>query len=177
MIKKISTEEIHENPYFKYLKDDFELEDGQKGNYYYCTTLGGAMIIPVLEDGRLALVRQHRYLADKHSIEFPCGGVDGDESAHQTAARELLEETGYTSSELIKVSEFEAAPGRFIDKCSVYVATDLKQIQEPTPEITSPIEVLVRRVDEFEEMIKRGEIWDGYTLAAWAIARDYISNL
>ena len=39
------------------------------------------------------------------------------------------------------------------------------------------IEVMYRRVDEFEEMIKRGEIWDGKTLSAWAMAREHVLNL
>ena len=112
MIKKISTEEIYKNPYFTYFKDEFELEDGKKGQYFYCVTLGGAMIIPVLEDGRLALVRQHRYLADKHSIEFPCGGVDGDESAHQTAGRELLDRVVNILGDVAKIDKMVSQEGR-----------------------------------------------------------------
>ena len=177
MIKKISTKSIHKNPYFEYLQDEFETEDGKKMDYYYCLTRGGVIAIPVLNDNRLVLVRQYRYVADKYGIEFPCGGIDEGESPSQTIGRELLEETGYKSTDFVKVGEFESAPGRFKDSCSVYVATDLKKIQEPVAETTGSFEVFLRRIDEFQEMIKRGEIWDGYTLSAWAIARDYVKNL
>ena len=178
MIQKLSTNLIHKNPYFEYYQDKFTVDDkGEELDYYYCLTKGGAITIPILEDGRLILIRQYRYVVDKHSIEFPCGGVDGEESPSQTIKRELLEETGYDAKEFIKLGEFQSAPGRFRDFCSVFVATDLTKIQEPVPETTGPIEVLLRRVDEFEEMIKHGEIWDGYTLSAWAITREYVYGL
>lgn len=177
MIKKLSTELIHQNPYFKYYQDKFRTDDGQEHNYYYCTTLGGAITVPVLEDGRLILVRQYRYVVDKNSIEFPCGGIEEGEIPSQTIARELLEETGYRAEDFIKLGEFSSALSRFKDTCSIYVATGLKQVQEPTSEITGSFEILLRRVDEFKDMIKRGEIIDGDTLSAWAIAQEYVSGL
>ena len=41
------------------------------------------------------MVRQYRIPAGKYVIEFPAGLVDPNESAEQTALRELYEETGY----------------------------------------------------------------------------------
>ena len=45
----------------------------------------------------------------------------------------------------------------------------------PFPE--ESIEVIERRVDEFEDMIRQGQIWDGKTLAAWALAREQVLKI
>ena len=38
------------------------------------------------------------------------------------------------------------------------------------------IEVIYRRPDEIDTMVKRGEIWDGQTLASWAMVRYRFDN-
>lgn len=174
---KESTEIIHSNPWWQYKHDKYLLPNGQEGDYYYGETPGSgcAMIIPVFDDGRLLLTTQYRYLRDRKSVEFPCGGLlSTEESPAEAAARELLEETGYGSSDFIKIGIFDALNGLFKDTTHVFVARELIQLNLPSLDETEDIEVICRRLDEFDEMVKRGEIWDGQTLAAWALARDYL---
>ncbi|MDO5424754.1 MAG: NUDIX hydrolase [Eubacteriales bacterium] len=45
---------------------------------------------------RVVLIRQYRYTLDDYIYEFPAGLVDPGEEFHQTAIRELKEETGLT---------------------------------------------------------------------------------
>lgn len=175
--KKISSEIIAENPWWNYRHDRYILADNSQGDYYYCETPGAVMVIPVLDDGRLILVRQFRYLVDKHSIEFACGSMLANEISFETAKRELLEETGFRAGELMKIGEFEPVNGYCKDKTCVYVGVELQQLTSPTQNNNEVLEVLFRRIDEFEQMIRSGEIWDGQSLAAWAIARDYVKNL
>jgi len=168
--QKISTEIIHSNPWWQYKHDRYKLSDTEESDYFYGETKGNSMVIPVLEDGRLVLILQYRYLYDKQSVEFPCGGARDDETSLDVARRELKEETGYQAEDLIKLGEFEGANGLCKDKTSLYIGVDLKKVDVPTPEHSESMEILYRRLDEFEDMIKRGEIWDGQTLAAWATA-------
>jgi hypothetical protein len=37
-----------------------------------------------------------------------------------------------------------------------------------------PMEVVARRLDEIDELIKNGQIWDGQALATWAIVRQFL---
>lgn len=172
--KKLSSKVIHANPWSEYKHDTYELIDGQIGDYFYLETRGNAMVIPVLDDGKIALTIQYRYLAGRSSIEFPCGGIIGAESPLSTAERELLEETGYKSSNLIKAGVFEGLNGLVRDASHLFVATELEKVASPSNDAREQIEVIFRRPDEFEIMIKSGEIWDGQTLSAWAIARDLV---
>jgi ADP-ribose pyrophosphatase len=171
-LKKVSEETLAQNPYWDYKHDVYELPDGTHGDYYYGEENGSAMIVPILDDGRLVLVVQQRYLRDKPSVEFPCGGLNKDETPQEGAARELQEETGFQSTNFIKSGAFDALNGLFKDTTHVFVADELVKQSEPSPDATENFEILYRRVEEFEEMIRRGEIWDGQTLAVWALSRE-----
>ena len=175
-IKKISSELIHKNPWWEYKCDKFILPNGDKMDYFFSETSGNVLIVPVLDDGRLVLVRQYRYLEEKTGIEFPGGGIGKNESPTRAAARELLEETGYTTENLIKVGAFEPCVGLVKDLSHVFIANELTQAQSQQSTGVENTEVLYRRVDEFEDMIKHGEIWSGQVLAVWAMVRDLLSK-
>lgn len=175
-IKKLSSEIVHKNPFWEYVRDQFSLPDGKKDNYYYARTNGNVILIPVLDDGRLVLVRQYRYLEEKYSVEFPGGGIHKDESVMEAANREFLEEAGYKTDNLIKLGTFEPCVGLVKDISHIFIANELTEIQQPKSEGIEYTEVILRRVDEFENMIKQGEIWSGQALAAWALARDLLSK-
>src|SRR3989344_4392554 len=170
-IKKISTAILHKNPWWEYKCDKIIRPDGTEGEYCYTETPGNVIIIPVLDDGRLVLVRQYRYLGEKNSIEFPGGGISKDESPTDAAKRELLEESGYSTESLIKIGMFEPSVGVIKDMSHIFIANELTLMQDPKSDEFEKTEVILRRVDEFENMIKQGEIWDGQVLAAWALAR------
>jgi ADP-ribose pyrophosphatase len=171
-LKKISEEVLHENPWWKYKHDIYELPNGQEGNYYYGETSGVAIIVPVLPDGRIVLTLQHRYLKDKQSIEFPAGGILPGVSALDGAKKELQEETGCIASEFIKIGVFEPSNGFIKDTTHVFLAHIAEQ-GDQHPDETEEIEVLYRRPDDIEQMIRKNEIWDGQTMATWAMIRHH----
>lgn len=175
--KKTDEEVIHQNPWWTYKHDKFERIDGTYGDYFYAQTRDSAMVVPVLDDGRIILIRQYRYLQDKESIEFPCGQMKESEAPSEGAKRELLEETGYKVQDLIKIGNFEGFKGFVKDETHLYLGADLKQIDSPQPEESEDIEVIYRRVDELEQMVSDGKIWDGQTLAAWALIRNHLDKI
>lgn len=175
-VKKISSAIIHKSPWWEYRCDKIIRPNGDEGEYCYIETRGNSIIIPVLDDGRLVLVRQYRYLSDKFSVEFPGGGIAMDESPAEGAKRELLEESGYSTENLIKIGAFEPSNGVIKDMSHIFIATELEKIEEPKVDEFEQTEVMFRRIDEFEDMINRGEIWDGQVLAAWALAKDLIAK-
>jgi len=174
--KKITSEIISQNPWWLYKHDTYELPNGAVGDYYYVEKTGGAMVIPVLDDGRLVLIRQFRYLFGKYSLEFPCGGVAVGESPNEAAVRELREQTGYEAEDLIKVGTFEGLNAICKNAVHVFVAHDLEKVSELKSDSTEFFEVLYRRPDEFGDLVRQGEVWDGLTLSAWALAKDSLTS-
>src|SRR5262245_40233467 len=99
------------NPWWTYRKDIVRLPNGGEGEYHFVHVKGSSMIIPLLKDGNIIMVNQYRYLADRESLEFPCGSVKEDSTYEETARHELAEETGFQSEKMERVAEFNPYNG------------------------------------------------------------------
>ncbi|MFA6547674.1 MAG: NUDIX hydrolase [Candidatus Magasanikbacteria bacterium] len=172
--QKISEEVIHKNAWWSYKHDQYKCDE-KDHDYYYGETNGNAIIVPILDDGRIVLIRQYRYLQDRSGVEFPMGGISAGETPLQAAIRELREETGYESTNFSKVGEFEPIQGLAKDKSSVFLANEISSQVASSLDDAEDIELVLRRPDEINEMIKRGEIWSGQTLATWTLVRDFFN--
>lgn len=171
--KKIKSEIIHQNSFWNYKRDIFEIPGtDQLGEYYYAETSGSVMIVPILDDGRLGLIKTYRCLFDRWSIEFPGGAVKDGQAFEQAARAELQEEAGLTAQELINIAEFCPWNGVSTEVCRVFLARGLQKFEaEKNPQ--EEIEFMPRRLDEIDDLVRRNEIWDGQTLAVWALAHLY----
>jgi len=126
---------------------------------------GAVVLVPILEDGRLVLIRNRRTSVGATLWELPAGTREPDEPLEGCAARELEEETGYRAAALEPLLSFYASPGITDEKMHVFVATGL----EPTAQRLDPteaIEVFPTDVAEVRAMIRDGRIEDGKTIAA-----------
>jgi ADP-ribose pyrophosphatase len=169
--KTLSSKIVSKNAWWTYKVDNYQIPGRVSGEYHYVHTEGSSMVIPVREDGILMLVKQYRYLCDRESIEFPCGGVKPGKSYEEMAMTELEEETGYRSDQLVRVGEFNPYNGITNEICAVFLGRKLVRTA-PRPEETEEFEVITCSPAEFEAMIRQGKIWDGMTLAAWSLARE-----
>jgi ADP-ribose pyrophosphatase len=173
--KKLSSNIVHKNPWWTYKLDTFEIPHGVAGEYHYVHTEGSSMIVPVLDDGRIVLVNQYRFLCEKESVELPCGGVKPGHAYEEIARLELEEETGYLAQSWQAAGEFIPFNGATDEICKVFIARDLS-FAKPNPEKTEEFEVLTLSPKEIEGMINEKKIWDGMTLAAWMLVRRQFFN-
>src|SRR6266852_2149735 len=120
---------------------------------------GSAVIVPVFEDGTLALVRQYRHPAVRYLLEVPAGTLKRGEVPEEGAARELEEELGFGAGRLEKLSEFFVSPGFCEEKMWVYLATDLTETKQQL-EADEILEVVRVPFSQASSMITTGEIQD-----------------
>ena len=172
--QKISEEIVHQNPWWIYKHDIYKCQDKNQ-DYFYGESNGGVAVVPVLDDGRIIMVRQYRYLRDRYSIEFVGGGMRAGETPMQSAARELKEETGFESTNFSKLYEFEPCRGILKDTIHVFLANEISHQETPDHFEMEDIEIIYRRQSEINQMIRNGEIWDGETLATWTLVRDILN--
>lgn len=170
---KISQRDRAVNDWWTYRQDEYRLPSGQTGQYHYVHTNGASLVVPILDDGSLVLVRQYRYLCERESLEFPCGGVKPEASYEETAAAELREEAGYGAQEFRLIGEFNPYNGVTDEICRVYIASGLSHIGHAR-EVTEEMEVEILSLEEMENRTRSGQIWDGMTLAAWSLASPHI---
>lgn len=174
--ERLSEETIDDNGWWKYKHEEFKTEAGEKGDYYYGETDGAVMVVPILPNEKLGLIMQYRYLSDCRSIEFPGGGVESNLGIEQSAKAELREEAGFIPSNMTKIGTFQPDSGLVDDLTHVFLA-HIGEVREQRLEESEQIEVKQRRVDEFQDMVTRGEISSGQTLAAWSLVSPYLYNL
>jgi ADP-ribose pyrophosphatase len=168
--KKLSESILFKNNWWTYKQDNVELPSGKSGEYHYVHTNGSSMIVPIMNDGRVLMVKQYRYLAEKESIEFPCGSVKDGSTHDETAWHELTEETGYSSNRLFMVGEFNPFNGITNEMCHVYIARELQHVGD-TPDETEEFELMPLTSEEINAKIRSGDIWDGMSIAAWHIVK------
>jgi ADP-ribose pyrophosphatase len=93
---------------------------------------GVAVIIPITEQNELILIKQYRPALNKYVIELPAGLVEDDEDYMATGRRELIEETGYSSSDLTLLTEGVISTGINTEEWRVVIANNVK---EASPEV------------------------------------------
>jgi ADP-ribose pyrophosphatase len=126
---------------------------------------GSVAALPVLDDGRVVLVRQYRYAVDALVWELPAGRRDPGETPEEGARRELEEEVGFRASALEPLLVFWTTPGFCDEVMHLFRATGLTPVP-PRPEADENIESGTFSLDEAMDMLKRGEIREGKTLVA-----------
>ena len=100
MENTLSSRLLHKGMTFDFFVDDVELPNGHVTQRDIVRHPGAVAIILLLDDGRVALVRQFRYATGKTLLEIPAGTLECGELPLECAARELREETGYEANEL-----------------------------------------------------------------------------
>lgn len=171
--KKIKQLNEIANNWWTYVVESVELPNGKNGEYHFVHTNGSSMVIPVLDDDRLIMVKQYRYLADRESIEFPCGSVKNGSDYLATALAELAEEAGVTTEKLDFAAEFNPYNGVTDEMCKVFIARGLIEKIVPHDD-TEEFERVILTKAEIDYKIQINEIWDGMTIAAWMLVRNKI---
>ncbi len=164
--KRVGREIVYQGAILDFCRDDVITPEGNRVAWDYLSHKGAAAVIPVLDDGRIIMVRQWRNAIDKFALEIPAGGKEGaSEPSMQCAARELEEETGYRTGNLVFLQTIVPAIAYSGEKIDVYVAFDLeKREQHLDPD--EDIELEIYQVEELVEMIKNNEINDSKTISA-----------
>ena len=85
-------------------------------------------------DPNVILIEQYRHPLGRRLWELPAGLMDVDgEGAQQTAARELVEETGYAAANWSVPVDVAPSPGFSEEIVRIFLATDLTQVGRPHP--------------------------------------------
>ncbi|MBK1614237.1 ADP-ribose pyrophosphatase [Rubrivivax gelatinosus] len=106
-------------------RDDVVLPDGSAATREYIRHPGAVAVVPLLDDGRVVLVRQYRYPIGRTIVEFPAGKRDAGESTLECARRELHEETGFRAREWAFACEIHNAAAYSTESIWIYFARGL----------------------------------------------------
>jgi ADP-ribose pyrophosphatase len=144
------------------------LRDGTVAEREVVLHRGAVALVPILDDGRVCLVRNRRYAVDRTLLEVPAGTIDPGESPDRTAERELLEETGYRAGRIRRIREWYVSPGVMNERMYLYLCEDLRP-GPVRPELDEDLETVIVPWEEALAMADDGRIEDAKTLLALMI--------
>jgi 8-oxo-dGTP pyrophosphatase MutT (NUDIX family) len=156
----------YENPWIKVQHNKVLNPSGKPGIYGVVHFKNLAIgVIPLDKDNNTWIVGQYRYALNQYSWEIPEGGGKIGVDPLDSAKRELLEECGLIAHKWEKIMEMHLSNSTTDEHSLVYVARDL-EYTESEPEETEQLIIKKIPFEELYQMVNRGEVTDGISVAA-----------
>ncbi len=164
-----------------YSINELECSHRNKNEHYKFTIMNTPdwiNIVALTEDKSFIMVKQHRLGTDEITIETPAGLIEPEEDHKAAAHRELLEETGYHSSNLYLLKSLKANPAIMNTTVHIYAAEDCKKTNNQKLDDTEDIDVELIPKDRISQMIYSGKIDHSIVIAAISLyfwhKQDYV---
>lgn len=154
----LSEERIYESPWLNVRRVDNRFPSGLRRPFCLKEEPDIAVCLPVTAGGVFVLVEEYRHGPRRVLFEVPAGMVDAGEDAHVAAARETLEETGYTGEVKHLVTTWVSAYSNA--RKHVFVMTGARRVQEPQPEPHELMRVTLASRDELDAHVRSGQLCD-----------------
>jgi len=170
----VKSEVIFKGKVFNTIVNQIEYDSGNKAVREVAEHPGGAVVVPVTDDGKIVMITQHRFPMNEVLLELPAGKLNKDEDPFICAVRELEEETGYKSNNVKELGSIYTTPGYSTEKLWIYLAKDLKPGNHNREEGEFGMQVLELSFDEIENKIHSGDIVDSKTICGIFLAKKFI---
>ena len=138
-----------------------------------------AIVFPLTPDKKVVAIRQFRYGANDFVLEIPGGNYKRGLTPEAGAKAEIMEETGYTVAEVIRLGDdiwFD--PASFRARYTPLLALGCQRVKKPELASTEIIETVEIPLAEWLRKVREGkEILDSKTLAVTALALVHLDKL
>ena len=171
MIKKwnlIKSEKLNSCRVFSTRRDiSLSPVTGKDHDFYIIEAPDWINVVATTSDNQIVLIKQYRHGTQSVTLEIPGGMVDPGESPLEAARRELLEETGYASNEWIFIGKVHPNPAIQNNTCHMFLAKDVKKVQEPNFEGTEDIVSFLTPAKEIPNLVAEGKITHSLVIGAF----------
>ena len=149
---------------------------GVEGSFGLIRHPGASLAVPVLDDGRVVVLRQYRFAVATRLLEFPAGTLDPGESPLATMQRELQEEAGYSAARWDPLGAMLPCPGYSDEVIHLFLARELSLLSERPPgDDDEDLEVVLLEPGQLDAVLAAGdEYLDGKSVTAWFRARQLL---
>ena len=168
--KTIKKSEPFESEGFISVKNyEIELNNGKtihREQIYKNGRIGNSVtILPITKEKKIILVIEPRVFTKRTvGVEAPAGYVEDFERPIEAAERELLEETGLKSKEIIQLREYYCDMGSFAGITSSFIAKECEKVSEQNLDEDEFIAIVECTIDEAKELIDMEYIKDINTI-------------
>ncbi|MCY3985733.1 MAG: NUDIX hydrolase [Candidatus Dadabacteria bacterium] len=142
-------------------------KDGTIHDFYVVDPPDWVNIIAVTPAGKIVMIKQFRHGTDEITFEIPGGMIDSGETPAECARRELLEETGFTSTQWKQIGCVRPNPAFISNSCFTFLASGCERTSETSFDTTEDIETLLVSPPEIKQHIREGVIDHCIVIAAF----------
>jgi len=165
-VGKISSRRVYSGRVISLDVDQVRFPNGTTGELEMIRHPGASAVVPLFDAGKtdpdVLLIRQYRYAANGYLYEIPAGRLDPGESPEACAKRELQEETGYSTSQVQRLTTIYTTPGFTDEIIHIFVAEGLTDgVANPEPD--EFVELQSIPLSRAIAMVCSGEIMDAKT--------------
>ncbi len=147
--------------------EELEVEFNNNQNRKYEIILGtgcdAVMMLPIMND-KIFFIKEYAAAIDSYTLTLPKGRIDEGELLLEAANRELQEEIGLKSNDLIHIYTLDLAPGYINHKTHVVLAKDLipSKLEGDEPE---ELEVVEYKLSEISDLLENNKNLDSRVIA------------
>jgi ADP-ribose pyrophosphatase len=146
---------------------------GQR-DFFVLTLPHWVNIIPLTAAGEIVMVRQWRHGVEDFTLEIPGGMVDPEDPNPMSAARrEMIEECGYDSADIVELGRVHPNPAIQPNFCYSYLARDVTAVARPEQTGSEETEVVSYPSSQIGELIASGAISHALVIAAFSFLHLY----
>ncbi len=166
--KRLGRQTVIDTQFLKVYSDKIALPSGAIIEDYSTVTLpSGVVVVATDENDQLITQFEYKYAIDKVVLNLPSGSVENGLSPLETAAKELLEETGYASDDLELIQTTYEYPSKLDHVIHIVRARSARKVSNTAHEQTetiSPVHLIQADMEDY------GGIFDTtYNITALAL--------
>lgn len=157
--ERIDRKTLVDTPFLKVYSDQIRLPNGSLiDDYTVIKKRDVVIVVASNEDGKVLIQKEYRYAVDQMLWSLPGGQSDANEAPEQTAARELLEETGYGGGTYEVIDTLYEYPTKDAHTITIVRAKDVSWQKEVVHEATEMIDgPHLVTIEELRKQIQTGE--------------------
>jgi ADP-ribose pyrophosphatase len=161
----LHSERVFDGKVFNVERDRVRLPKGREVTLDVVRHPRSVVLLPVPEPRKIVLIRQYRYVVNRHLWELPAGSVDEGEEPEAAARRECHEEIGQVPDTIVRLAALYPTPGYCDEEMIFFRLSGLTTPEEAAAQDEDEdIEARVFALSDAREMVRRGEIIDMKTV-------------
>lgn len=133
-------------------------QSGTQHTFYVIEAGDWVNIIPITPEGQVVCVRQFRHGIEDVTLEIPGGMIDPGETAAAAARREMREETGYDTEQIVYLGSIAPNPAILNNTCHTFLALEAHPDGPQRLEGTEDIEVVLVDLADVPALVVQGQM-------------------
>jgi 8-oxo-dGTP pyrophosphatase MutT (NUDIX family) len=172
--KTLNTDTVYQTPIFDLHRRRMQHPHRGDRDFFVLEAPTWVNIIPITRQREVVMVRQYRHGIGAFTLEIPGGMMDpGDPDPMAAARREMLEESGFDSTDIVEIGRVHPNPAIQPNYTYFFVARNAHRVRKQQLDANEEAEVLLVPLASIKGLIASGRITHALVIAAFSFFHLY----